>query len=111
MNVFVLANAICDTEEQTAKVTDILKKKFGCYVNPMQNGICIDICLAEVDKATGISRFADCLGIPYENIWKAGDNFNDMNMLEKFHGFAMTNGVEDISSTAKLQIFTYILYT
>lgn len=98
---FVLVNAVCDTIEQATKVTYVLKKKFGDYVNPMQNGRCIDIAPAGVDKATGIAKLADCIGIPYENIWTAGDNFNDMPMIEKYHGCAMKSGVDDLKKVSE----------
>jgi HAD superfamily hydrolase (TIGR01484 family) len=93
---FISSNALCDTVEYAAEVTDILKKGFGHYVNPIQNGRCIDITYVGVNKATGIAKLADCLEIPYENIWTAGDNFNDMSMIKKYHGCAMTNGVDGL---------------
>lgn len=101
VEAFVLANAICDSVERAAEVTDVLKKKFGCYLNPVQNDRCIDISAAGVDKATGILRLADCLGIARENIWTAGDNFNDRSMLEQFHGCAMTTGVKEVKEVSE----------
>ena len=98
---FVLSNAVCDTVEQATEVTAILKKKFGYYVNPMQNGRCIDISPAGVDKATGIACLADRLGIPYEDVWTAGDNFNDMPMIEKYHGCAMVGGVDELRKVSE----------
>lgn len=98
---FVLANTFCETVEQAAKVTDILTKKFGRYVNPMQNGRYIDISLVDVNKSIGIAHLADCIGIPHENIWTAGDNFNDMPMIKKYHGCAMASGVEDLKKVSE----------
>ncbi|MBR6647277.1 MAG: HAD hydrolase family protein, partial [Clostridia bacterium] len=80
-----------------AEVADVLNKKFGQYVNPTQNGRCIDIPCVGADKATGIAQLADCLEIPYEYIWTAGDNFNDMSMIKKYHGCAMTSGVDGLN--------------
>ena len=101
VNEFVSSNAVCDTVEQAAEVTCMLRDKFGHYANPLQNGMCIDISPVGVDKATGISRLADCLGITREDIWTAGDNFNDMSMIEKFHGCAMAGGVEDLTKVSE----------
>lgn len=101
VNEFVLSNAMCDTVEQAAEVARILREKFGDYVNPSQNGICIDISPVGVDKATGITHLADCLGIAHEDIWTAGDNFNDISMLKKFHGCAMAGGVEELRKVSE----------
>ncbi len=98
---FVLANAVCDTDEHAALVARTLRGKFGQYINPSQNGRCIDVSSVGVDKATGIMRLADCLGIAYEDIWTAGDNFNDIPMLEKFHGCAMASGVKGLTKVSE----------
>lgn len=98
---FVLSNALCNTVEHATQVASILQEKFGRFVNPSQNNRCIDISTEGVDKAVGIARLADCLGIAHENIWTAGDNFNDMPMLKNFHGCAMTDGVEDLKKVAE----------
>lgn len=41
------------------------------------------------------------MGIAHENIWTAGDNFNDVTMLENFHGCAMSHGVEEAITAAE----------
>jgi len=98
---FILSNAICDNALQATQVTEALKKMFGKYVNPLQNGRCIDISPAGVDKATGIAKLAELLEIPFENIWTAGDNFNDMPMIKKYHGCAMAGGVEKLKDISE----------
>ncbi len=98
---FISANAICETNEQATAVMQTLKEEFGLYLNPVQNGRNIDITPAGVDKSTGIERLAACLGIADEYIWTAGDNFNDMTMLKKYHGCAMSSGVEELTVVAE----------
>ena len=98
---FVLSNAICDNATQATQVAEVLRKNFGKYMNPMQNGRCIDISPVGVDKATGIAKLAEYLEIPFENIWTAGDNFNDMPMIEKYHGCAMAGGVEELKDISE----------
>ena len=98
---FVSASAICDTAEQATIVSKILKEEFGQYLNPLQNGRCIDISPIGVDKSVGIERLAKQLNLPCEQIWTIGDNYNDMTMLKKYHGCAMLNGVKEILSVAE----------
>lgn len=89
-----LVSVICDNEEQATVITKKLKDEFGSVLNPLQNTIAIDISPAGVDKATGIAKYAEFMRIPFENIYVAGDNYNDLAMLEKYHSCAMTNGVD-----------------
>lgn len=98
---FVLANAACNSYEATAEVVGILKDKFKNFVNPLQNGWCIDISPAGIDKSTGIAQLADFLNVDYENIWTAGDNFNDIPMLKAFHGCAIESGVNEIRAVSE----------
>ena len=98
---FVMANAACKTAEETVNTIKALKSEFGRYINPIQNGRCIDISPAGIDKSAGVERLAQCLGIPHENIWTAGDNFNDITMLKNFHGCAMANAVTDAIDVAE----------
>lgn len=89
VGVFNLANAFCGTDEQAAAVTETLKSEFGEALNPLQNGWCIDISPVGVDKCTGIRRYAELMGVAHEDIWTAGDNYNDISMLKAYHGCAM----------------------
>lgn len=97
---FVSSNVLCDTEEYAAEVCTILKKEFD-GITPTRNGRCIDITALGVDKAVGIELLAAMFNVPNENVWTSGDNYNDITMLEKYHGCAMTNGVDKAKESAK----------
>ncbi|MBQ3602580.1 MAG: HAD hydrolase family protein [Clostridia bacterium] len=86
--------------ETAEKVTAIVKEKFGNLLNPMQNGTCIDIVKADVDKAKGIYLLVDILGAKKENVITVGDNINDKAMIKEFRSYAMENGVESIKALA-----------
>lgn len=96
-----MMSTICKDEESATLITEKLKREFGTVLNPLQNGIAIDISKAGVDKGTGIQKFAEYTGISFENIWVAGDNYNDIAMLEMFHSCAMTNGVAEAKNKAE----------
>ena len=34
------------------------------------------------------------MGVDADNIWTAGDNYNDLLMLRRYHGCAMASGVQ-----------------
>ena len=98
---FNLSNAVCADEQQAAFVTAALKEEFGAVLNPLQNGCCIDISPAGVDKCYGIRRCAELMGVAREDIWTAGDNYNDISMLQKYHGCAMPNAPESVRAAAE----------
>ena len=86
--------------ETAEKVTAVVKEKFGDLLNPMQNGVCIDIVRADMDKAKGIYQLLDILGAKREDVIAVGDNINDKAMIEEFRSYAMNNGVELIKELA-----------
>ena len=86
--------------ETAEKVTAIIKENFGEYVNPMQNGTCIDIVRRDMDKAKGIYLLLDILNAKYEDVIAVGDNINDTAMIKEFRSYAMDNGVDFIKELA-----------
>ena len=86
--------------ETAAKVTDIVGEKFGDRLNPMQNGTCIDIVRADMDKAKGIHLLLELLNAKPEDVIAVGDNINDRAMIEEFRSYAMANGVDLIKELA-----------
>ena len=86
---FCAANAICETDEEAIAGTAMLREAFPT-LNPMRNGRCIDIAPAGMDKGEGIARYAARFAIDHDRIFTAGDNDNDVSMLSRYHGFAMT---------------------
>ncbi len=98
---FLSVNADCNNEDDARCVTAFLEERFGQYVNPLKNTKWIDIAPAGIDKSVGIKLLADCLGVSYENIWTVGDNWNDMCMLQDFHGCAITSGVDALKSVSE----------
>ena len=98
---FNQANTICENDIAAAKTVLQLRKEFGEYLNPTQNGRCIDIPPRNINKANGIERLAECFKIPKDCIFTVGDNFNDMSMVATFHGCAMSHGVEELKKSAE----------
>ncbi len=88
------------TFEESARVTAAVKEKFGNVVNPLQNGTCIDIVPAGMDKAQGIYRLMQMCGVKYEDVVTVGDNVNDVAMIKEFRSYAMENGVAQIKELA-----------
>ena len=86
--------------DESARVTAIVKKRFGDRLNPMQNGDCLDIIRADTDKARGIYLLLDILGAEHGDVIAVGDNINDSAMISEFRSYAMENGVDAIKEMA-----------
>lgn len=97
---FGLVSVIGKDEETTADIAKVIRDEFGDVLNPLQNTVAIDISPAGIDKAYGIKKYAEIYGIGYDDIYVAGDNYNDIAMLEAYNSCAMTGGVDDAKKAA-----------
>lgn len=91
----------CDAAE---KVTMAVKEKFGEHLNPLQNGRCIDIVSADMNKAKGLYKFLELVGADYDDLITVGDNINDTHMIAEFRSYAMENAVQSIKDIANYEI-------
>lgn len=86
--------------DKAADVTSCIREHFGDKLNPLQNGVCIDIVRADVNKAKGLYILMEYLGARYDDIIAVGDNINDSDMIREFKSYAMENGVDEIKELA-----------
>jgi len=98
---FVMVNAVCKNDEAASMLKDEIVLKFGEYLDPAQNGRCLDITAKGINKASGIGQYAKAMGVPYDNIYSAGDNYNDLPMVKDFHGCAVRGAVEALKAEAE----------
>ncbi len=93
-------STVLPTFEEAARVTAAIADAFGHWVNPLQNGICIDIVPAGIDKAEGIRRLLALWGIDEADVIAVGDNVNDSAMIAAFPAYAVDNAVDSIKALA-----------
>lgn len=93
-------STILPTVEESARVTHEIKNKFGEYLNPLQNGRCIDIVSADMNKAQGLYNLLKIVGAEYGDMITVGDNINDTHMIAEFRSYAMENAVQSIKDIA-----------
>lgn len=93
-------STILPDNDEAARVTEEIRKKFGEYLNPLQNGSCIDIVSADMNKARGLYRLLELVGGKYEDMITVGDNINDTHMIAEFRSYAMKNAVQSIKDIA-----------
>lgn len=97
-------STILPDESSAQKVTDAIRERFGKVLNPLQNGRCIDVVSADMNKAVGLYKFLEIIGAHSENLITVGDNINDMHMIAEFRSYAMENAVQSIKDTADCEI-------
>lgn len=90
--------------EEAEKVVELINEKFGDYLNPLQNGQCIDIVSSSMNKAKGLYDYLELVGGSYEDMITVGDNINDTHMIKEFRSYAMKNGVQLIKELADYEI-------
>ena len=98
---FSQLNTQCDTEELACRCVEEINARWGGTVNALQNGVCIDIPPAGIDKGAGLARYAVLMNVPAENVYCAGDNMNDYAMIARFHGLAVENAVPALKDAAE----------
>lgn len=86
--------------EEAAAIVARVREKYGEWLNPLQNGRCIDIVPLGVNKAEGLYRVMEFFGCTYEDVIAVGDNINDADMLKEFRSYAMESGVEEMKALA-----------
>ena len=86
--------------EASARVASLVDEHFGAQLKALQNGTCLDIVRADMNKAQGLRILADYLGVDYSDIIAVGDNVNDSDMIREFRSYAMENGVDSIKALA-----------
>jgi hydroxymethylpyrimidine pyrophosphatase-like HAD family hydrolase len=86
--------------EEALAVVEKINDKYAKWLNPLQNGRCIDIVPVGVNKAQGMYRVMEFFGCQQQDVITVGDNVNDLDMLRSFHSYAMENGVEETKKIA-----------
>ncbi len=90
----------CVDFQEAARVTALIRERFGEYLNPLQNGTCIDIVPVGMDKAQGIYNLLSLVDGKKEDVIAVGDNVNDEAMIKEFYSYAMASGVASIKKVA-----------
>ncbi len=100
LKYFNQISTILEDDEEALMVTNAIREKFGDKLNPLQNGRCIDIVSATMNKAKGLYDYLELVGGKYEDMITVGDNINDTHMIKEFRSYAMANGVQSIKDIA-----------
>ena len=97
---FHQCNTAFSDRENADKFIACLRSEFSQVLVAHVNCSCIDITAAGVGKAFGVSHYARLAGCAEENILTAGDNLNDIDMLSRFNGYAVSGSMPEAVNAA-----------
>ncbi|MBQ8474543.1 MAG: HAD family phosphatase [Clostridia bacterium] len=93
-------------EKEAAEAGRIISEKYGYAVNPLCNGCSVDLPPATTNKGIAVQRAAELLGVKNENIYAVGDNYNDIDMVKRYHGRAMKGSPDALVNAAEKTVST-----
>lgn len=103
-----------NSHQEAIQFANVINESFGHEVVAYANLVHVDICAKNLSKASGVSEVAKRHQIDKEEVYCIGDSFNDLPMLEAYHGFTMVEAVDEIKEhteavfTTVSEAFTYI---
>ena len=93
---------ICDVNGKIQSIYDYVAEHFKGKIGLQQNtGFTMDVTPPGINKAVGLSRLADYLGIKQTEVMAVGDGDNDLDMIRYAGiGVAMENAIDDLKKAA-----------
>lgn len=93
-----------DDKKIVQLLCDEINEKFPTEVNAVANTFYVCVAGQDISKASGIKKVMEYYKIQHENVYTIGDDYNDIPMLEEFHGAAMENGVDKAKEVAEVTV-------
>lgn len=97
---FTQISTVCADEHTAEMLTAKINDSFAADVSAFQNGICIDIVPAGVDKAKGIEDLLTFYAASQGDVCTVGDNNNDLAMLKAYRSYAVQNAIPIVKKIA-----------
>ncbi len=98
---FEQCNTHFGTLEAAYAFTEYVDRHFSAYISAFMNGSYIDMPAVGNSKVSGVSTYA----ARFSNavVYTIGDNYNDIDMINVFHGIAVENAVDELKTCAQYQ--------
>lgn len=98
--------ASLENDEDTMRIASYIEAHFASSAVGYRNINCVDIIPYGISKATGVSYMVKQLQVSHEDVYTIGDSYNDIPMLETYHGFAMAQAVKQVKSYAQSDVIS-----
>lgn len=103
LNKINIAQIVLSLEDDKLahQIADTLNKKYGDVIEAYVNIRCVDIVPKGISKANGVKEMCAHLSLIEEHVFAIGDSYNDVSMIETFHGYTLEHANEDIKMKAE----------
>ena len=98
---FTQYTAYFEGNEDCRRTIDAINAAFPGKYDCHYLGVGFDMTLAGVNKPAGLARIAAHFGVAKEDIYTAGDGWNDLEMLKAYNGISMSGTAQEIMDSAK----------
>lgn len=93
-------------DQLAQEIVRYVNEQFAGYIQAYANRNCVDIVPSGVSKAQGLAYVAYYAGMEESDVYAIGDSYNDLPMIEEFHGFCVAAAPEDIRERAQQVYFS-----
>lgn len=89
-----------ETLDIAKEMNKIINKKYSKHIISylITSVNAIEIISSKTNKANAINKIAKIENIKKQNIFTIGDSYNDIEMIESFNGFCVTNAEKEIKN-------------
>lgn len=90
-----------EDRDTVQSLCDKIKEKYSEQVNAVANSFYVCVAGQDISKASGIKKVMEHHGILQGGVYTIGDDYNDIPMIEEFHGAAVDNAVQVLKDVAE----------
>ncbi len=87
--------------ETAARGATALNRDLGPTMYAQLSGFCVDVVPAGATKAEGLSLLIELKKLAVDDVLTIGDSENDLSMLRRFHGYAISGAPEEVLAAAR----------
>ena len=89
-------DALASDAEEAEAFAESFNRRFGDVLRMRCNGRSLDAPPAGVSKSGGVLEYLDLTGIAPDRVISCGDQMSDLDMLERFEGWAIRGGSTEL---------------
>lgn len=91
----------CASPEIAQKLSADIAEKMSSRALGQWNHMNVDLVSPGVTKTTGITEYIKLMGVDKNDVITVGDNYNDIEMIRDFNGYAVEGAVDELKKAAK----------
>jgi hydroxymethylpyrimidine pyrophosphatase-like HAD family hydrolase len=89
------------TPAEAAEAVEHLSRDFGGDMAVHRSGFNVDLTAKGSSKAEGIRLLLEATGWPVDEVLAIGDTENDLSMIRRFNGYAVSEATEEVKQAAR----------